>query len=402
MNAVGIDVSKGKSMVSVMRPFGEVVTPPFEVKHTVSELNKLVKLIHGLVGETRVVMEYTGHYYIPIINHLHNEGIFVSAVNAILVHDYGNNTLRRAKTDKKDSIKLANYAIDNWISLQRYSLDDETRQMLKACNRQYNQYIKVKVALKNNLIALLDQTFPNANLLFTSPPRKHDGHEKWLDFVENFWHCECVSGMSAGVFAKRYQKWCIRNGYLFDENKASSIHSAASSYTGLMPQTETSQLLVNQAVLQLKAVTQAICFIQQEMQRLASSLPEYEVVMSMYGTGSTLGPQLMAEIGDVRRFKDKKALVAFAGLDAPPYQSGAINVKSRSISKRGSPSLRKTLFQVMTTILQRHPDNEPVFLFMDKKRAEGKAYLVYMTASANKFLRIYYAKVKESLDTLNI
>ena len=130
------------------------------------------------------------------------------------------------------------------------------------------------------------------------------------------------------------------------------------------------------------------------MQSLAASLPEYPVVMEMFGVGPTLGPQLMAEIGDVRRFHSKKALVAFAGIDAPPYQSGQMDVRSRSISKRGSASLRRTLFLVMSVILQHAPMNEPVYQFMNKKRSEGKPYRVYMMASANKFLRIYYASVK--------
>ena len=103
------------------------------------------------------------------------------------------------------------------------------------------------------------------------------------------------------------------------------------------------------------------------MQSLAASLPEYPVVMGMFGVGPTLGPQLLAEIGDVRRFHSKKALVAFAGIDAPPYQSGQIDVRSRSISKRGSASLRRTLFLVMSVILQCAPIDEPVYQFMDKK-----------------------------------
>lgn len=102
----------------------------------------------------------------------------------------------------------------------------------------------------------------------------------------------------------------------------------------------------------------------------------------------------MAEIGDVLRFHSKKALVVFAGIDAPPYQSGPIDVRSHSISKRGSASLRRTLFLVMSVILQRAPMNEPVYQFMNKKRFEGKFYRVYMMASSNKFLRVYYASVK--------
>ena len=136
------------------------------------------------------------------------------------------------------------------------------------------------------------------------------------------------------------------------------------------------------------------------MNALAATLPEYDVVMSFFGVGSVLGSQLIAEIGDVSRFSNKKALVGFAGLDAPPFQSGTFNSQSRKISKRGSSNLRKTLFQIMSVILQKAPSDNSVFQFMDKKRAEGKHFYVYMTAAANKFLRIYFARVTEHLISL--
>ncbi len=126
------------------------------------------------------------------------------------------------------------------------------------------------------------------------------------------------------------------------------------------------------------------------------------MVLSMHGVGELLGPQLIAEIGDVRRFRHKQSLVAFAGVDAPPFQSGAFESHDRNISKRGSPSLRKTLFQVMTCILQTSPADDAVFQFLDKKRSEGKHYYVYMMAGTNKFLRIYYARVKAYLESLGI
>ncbi len=157
---------------------------------------------------------------------------------------------------------------------------------------------------------------------------------------------------------------------------------------------------MEQAVSQLRAAASALAALRKEMQTLAADLPEYPVVMKMFGVGSILGPQLMAEIGDVRRFHSRRALVAFAGIDSPPCQSGQMDVHSRSISKRGSASLRRTLFLVMSVILQTAPSNEPVFQFMDRKRSEGKPYKVYMMASANKFLRIYYATVKAHLDSL--
>lgn len=123
--------------------------------------------------------------------------------------------------------------------------------------------------------------------------------------------------------------------------------------------------------------------------------------MKMFGVGPTLGPQLMAEIGDVRRFHSKKALVAYAGIDSPPDDSGQVVGKHKKMSKVGSSALRRTLFLVMSAYLQNAPKEEPVFQFMDRKRAEGKPYKVYMMASANKFLRRYYAIVKAHLDKLN-
>ena len=400
MNSVGIDVSKEKSMVAVMRPFGEVVVSPFEIHHTDSELCELTKLLSALPGETRVVMESTGNYHLPVAWLLNDSGFYVSVVNAMLVHDYGNNSVRRAKTDKKDAIKLANYGLDHWLTLPKYVPEEDTRLMLKNCYRQYQQYSKVRTMLKNNLISLLDTAFPDANRLFSSPPRA-DGSEKWVDFVAAFWHCECVCGLSEKAFISKYQKWCKKYSYNFSEDKALDIYASACGHFGVMPKTDTAKLLVEQAVSQLRTTSAALAALKLEMQSLASSLPEYPVVMRMFGVGPALGPQLMAEIGDVRRFHSKKALVAFAGIDAPPYQSGQMDIYSRSISKRGSASLRRTLFLLMGVYLQNAPVNEPVYQFMDKKRSEGKPYKVYMMASANKFLRIYYASVKAYLDALD-
>lgn len=399
MNAVGIDVSKGKCMVAVMRPFGEVVLSPFEVRHSSSELSKLAKLLKSLNGESRVVLESTGNYHAPVVKILHDAGLYVSVVNAMLVHNYGNNSLRRAKTDKKDAVKLANYGLDHWLSLPRYVPEEDTRLLLKNCYRQYQQYAKVQTMMKNNLISLLDMIFPAVNCLFSSSARA-DGSEKWVDFIDAFWHVQCVAGLSANAFSAKYLKWCRKHSYNFNEEKALEIHKIAREHVAVMPKSETTKLLVKQAVAQLRTVSSAKAALQNEMDALAASLPEYSVVMDMFGVGPKLGPQLMAEIGDVRRFHSKKALVAYAGIDAPPYQSGQLNVHSRNISKRGSPALRRTLFLVMSVYLQCSPPDEPVYQYMAMKRAEGKPYLVYMMASANKFLRRYYATVKAYLNAL--
>jgi transposase len=199
MNAIGIDVSKGTSTVAIVRPFGEIVRIPFDVPHTTKELDKLATLILSLDGETRVVMENTGHYHEPIAHALRNAGIFVSVPNAKILRNYGGDSIRYAKTDPLDSLKIASYCLDRWVKLKPYQPEDECRKTLKIYNRQLAEYAKIKVMLKNNLIALLNQTFSGVNKLFTSPARE-DGHEKWIDFVARFWHADCVKALSEAAF----------------------------------------------------------------------------------------------------------------------------------------------------------------------------------------------------------
>ena len=159
------------------------------------------------------------------------------------------------------------------------------------------------------------------------------------------------------------------------------------------------KLLVTQAVSQLNTILETLSSIRDEMNRIASSLPEYDTVMSMFGVGKVYGPQLIAEVGDTRRFRNRRAITAFAGLDAPPYQSGQLDVSSRHISKRGSAALRKVLLQITEVYILNKPEDEPVYQFIDKKRSEGKHYYSYRIAAANKFLRIYFAKVNQVLNS---
>lgn len=397
MNAVGIDVSKGKSTVAVLRPFGEVAVSPFDVIHNDSDLKQLAELIKALPGESKVVMEYTGTYFEPIAQFLHNNGIFVSVVNALLVHDYGGNSLRKVKTDKKDALKLASYALDRWTELDEYIPADEQRKTLKLLNRQYNQSIKIQTMMKNNLISLTDSFFPGINKLFTSPERQSDGHEKWVDFLKAFPHRDCVAKLYLSVFKTKYKSWCSKNKYKYSESKAEEIHAYAKSVIAVLPLNDSVKLLVTQAVSQLNTILETLSSIRDEMNRIASSLPEYDTVMSMFGVGKVYGPQLIAEVGDTRRFRNRRAITAFAGLDAPPYQSGQLDVSSRHISKRGSAALRKVLFQITEVYILNKPEDEPVYQFIDKKRSEGKHYYSYRIAAANKFLRIYFAKVNQVL-----
>lgn len=276
---------------------------------------------------------------------------------------------------------------------------DTIRYDLKTLNRQFQLASKQKTATANNLIALQEQSFPGVRKLFDSPVRS-DGTQKWVDFTHDFYHVDCVRKDNLKNFTERYRKWCKRHGYQFSAAKAEEVYNLAKSAVVLVQKTSVTKTLVQEAANQLTAISRSVETYRSEMNKLASQLPEYPVVMEMYGVGESLGPQLMAEIGDVRRFQRKQSLVAFAGIDPAPNDSGDYHSRSNKTTKRGSPYLRKTLFNIMTVHLQRAPADEPVFQFLDKKRAEGKPYYVYMTAAGNKFLRRYYAKVMSYFATL--
>lgn len=399
MNAVGIDVSKGKSMVAILRPFGEIVYSPFEIKHTSHDINSLIDLIHSVNGESRVVMEHTGRYYEVLAHQLSEADIFVSTINPKLIKDFDNDSLRKVKSDKADAVKIARYALDKWQNLKQYSLMDELRNQLKTMNRQFGFYMKHKTAMKNNLIGILDQTYPGVNTYFDSPARS-DGNQKWVDFASAYWHVDCVRKMSLNAFTDHYEKWCKRKKYNFSKSKAEEIYGKAKELVPVLPKDEITKRMIRQAVAQLNSASSTVEELRTLMNDTASKLPEYPIVMAMNGVGPSLGPQLIAEIGDVTRFTHKGAITAFAGVDPGVNESGTFSQKSVPTSKRGSADLRKTLFLVMDVLIKTMPQDDPVYQFLDKKRSQGKPYYVYMTAGANKFLRIYYGRVKEYLASL--
>lgn len=397
MFAVGVDVSKGKSMVAVLETKVDVVFKPFEVLHTAEGLEGLVKKLKALKGEARIVMEHTGRYYEAVAMYLHNAGFFVCALNPMVFKNYQDGiSVHAVKTDKADAMRIARFTLDNWALLRQYTPMDTIRYELKTLNRQFQMSSKMKTACVNNLIALLDQSYPGVRTYFKSPARD-DGSQKWMDYAETFWHVDCVRNLSLKAFTERYRKWCKRNKYNFSEKKAAELYEDAKQKIALVPRDDLSRTIVKETITQLKAVSRTVEAYRAEMNRLASQLPEYETVMDMTGVGESMGPQLMAEIGDIRRFAHQKSLVGFAGTDPEKDESGTKNPKSGKATKKGSPYLRKTLFVIMGILLRLQPEDDPVYQFLDKKRTEGKPYHVYMTAGGTKFLRIYYGKVRDCL-----
>lgn len=392
MISVGIDISKGKSMICILKPYGEVVREAYEIQHSDSELNKLVEDILSFDEEVKVVMEATGIYHLPVLTVLKEHNIFVSVINPLIMKKYSVMGLRKVKTDKMDAIKIANYGIDQWFKLINYEISDTVYSELKILGRQYSHYISMRIASKVSLGNLLDRTMPGIKTLLNNRPDKPE-KDKLNDFIKEYWHYDNITKKSEKQFINSYLKWTQKKGYRHSEAKAKQIYALAQESIPTLPSNNAStKMLLLEAVRVLSTIDKTLHIILTQMQELARTLKEYDVVRDMPGVGDTLAPRLIAEIGDIRRFHNKKALIAYAGIDAPPFESGQFVANKRRISKRGSALLRKTGYEVMKCIKSNKPD-DPIYLYMLKKEAEGKSKKVAKIAALNKFLRIYFARV---------
>lgn len=154
---------------------------------------------------------------------------------------------------------------------------------------------------------------------------------------------------------KPVPKWCAKAGYRFNAEKAAAIYSHAGSQVDTLPMSSAIQSLITHAVAQLNMIIETISAIQHEMLTLASQLPEYPIVMRMFGVGPVLGPQLMAEIGDVRRFHRKQSLVAFAGVDAPPASPVLLNRRIDIFPNADPPDCAKRFSKSCPLSSNMHP-----------------------------------------------
>ncbi len=397
MISVGVDVSKGKSTVCIMKPYGEIVLKPFEVQHTESELSELEKMLRKLDGEVRLVMEATGVYHLPLLTFFLERGYFVSVINPYAMRKYAkDNSIRGAKTDKLDSIVIANYGIEKWYKLQNYDKDEAIYAELKLLGRRYRFYMELHIKALQELTHMLDYTMPGLKTKFNSWDEKNN-KDKLSDFVERFWHYDLITEMSRDDFVVAYCEWAKEKKYQKSQSKAEEIYELASNgIPTLSSSTPSTKMLVQEAISVLRAIDDTLHTILTRMKELAKSLPEYSTVRAMGGVGDVLAPKLIAEIGDIRKLHSGKALIAVAGIDPPPYESGQFVGSNRRITKRGSSTLRKVGYEVMR-VLKSHPEPEDnaVYNYILKKEAEGKTKKHAKIAGLNKFLRIYYARVSE-------
>ena len=394
MIAVGIDVSKSKSTVAILDSYGTVLATPFNMAHTQPEMNALVSRLKAFDEPVTILLEYTGHYHYPVLKKLQEEGFPVCVVNPYQMKKYGDVEIRKAKTDKKDALRIATFALEKSYKLVPYSSMEEKYEDLKFLSRQYQQRISFVSTLKVQLINMLDQTMPGITKILALKSRDPEKCALLL-FIKRYKSFDEIQRIGKTRFLSTYATLMKKTPDRYAPKKGLEIYELARDSITTRGEDPYIWSAQDQCVDLLAAAQNAADEIITQMQNIAETIPEYKVLRAMNGVGDRLGPIILEEIGYIRRFHSAKALNSFAGNDAPPYQSGQFESRNRHISKRGSSALRKACFEVMQALKLTKPQDDPVYQFILKKEQEGKPYNVAKMAGVNKFLRIYYARAME-------
>ena len=188
MISVGIDVSKDKSMVCFMKPGGEILIKPFEILHTTTDVDNLINLINNFNEEVKVVLESTGHYHLPVMIRLRDNNIFVCIVNALRMKKYCSQNIRRAKTDRIDSIHIASFGLTYWNELIPARETNSVYNELQLLSRQYYQLTSMIVKAKINLNNLIDKVMPGLQKALND--NKYSN--RLSEFVKKYKHSDVI------------------------------------------------------------------------------------------------------------------------------------------------------------------------------------------------------------------
>ena len=396
---VGIDISKGKSTIAILSVAGEVIEEPFEIEHDINGLNLLEEKIKDIPKEDlKIVMEETGTYHLPILGYLLDKEYFVVAENALKIKKHLDRGLRKAKTDKKDSLKLAEYVCDNWYKLNKVRENEEIYDNLRFLSRRYLDKVAIQIKEKISFSNLCDLLFPGYYQLLDE-----NTFVLGLEIFKKYYHPEIIINKKQSQFVAEIDKLARKLGHKgAGITLANKVYNLALKTISPRPNNKYAQLSVECCVDELILTIKSSNKIISEMDKLARELPEYNVINEIPGCGKKLTSRVIAEIGDVRRFKNAGSIIAYAGLDAPPYQSGQFEATNRHISKRGNKYLRKTGYEVMKSIKSSCKSDNELKSYIIKKENEGKLKKVAKIAGLNKFLRIYYGIVKKKYKELEI
>ena len=383
---LAIDVAKGKSMVALIDFSGEVLIEPYEINHSINDLNNLFNKIN--TDNCSVIMESTGVYHKPIERFFLEKKFNVYTINALYSKIYKRN-LRKTKTDKLDCISLSELFFSN--EFKKYIKPDDLYLNMNALSRQYFALDELCSNIKNRYKNLIYLCFPEYELIFKKAAIYSDIA---LKFIEKFPHADIISDTRIDCLQNFFKK----NNYRLWRSKSNIIKKyAKNSYPSVNKNDELVSNLSQMAKL-VYYYQYEINLIKEKLIRYGKQSIYFDSINSIFGIGEFTTSLIIAELGDINRFNNIKELTAYCGLDPSIKQSGkTINIKG-PISKSGNKYMRKLLFISCLNIIRLsskcHVEND-IAIYYRKKRNEGKHHYASIIACTTKLLRKILALCKQ-------
>ena len=383
MYIIGIDIGKNHHEASIVSPEGKQIGRSLRFATTHKGADSLMSFIFKNIGNSPCVfgMEATGHYWYPIYSFLKAKGYTIYVINPIQSDSLRKMYIRQTKNDSIDSFLIAE--VIRFGQFGTTSMADENILAMRQLCRYRDSVISSRTEIKLRIGTIMEQIFPEYEKQFSS---------LWLS-------------TSMGILEKYLTPENIENApidELFEiikdkshnrltKAKAISIKEAAADTFGI-------KIAQDAFSFQLKQLIDRMNFLDKQIEALDIEIMKYYEQFDCYlhtipGIGIIGAATILAEIGDISRFKNSSALVAFAGIDPTVRQSGEFNSTHNHMSKRGSPYLRHAIFLAATTCSFH---NSPLNAYYKKKRDQGKHHLTATGAVARKLTTIIYAVLRDS------
>ena len=374
---LGIDIGKNTHVASLVDDKKKVIFKAFSFSNSIDGAESLILKLEAFKNELEVGMEATGHYWLSLYSYLAQKNFTVRVINPIQTDGWRQGfEIRKRKTDIIDSLLIADLL--RYGDFVETSLSNEDYLSLRNLSRFRSYLISSIGDLKRKTIALLDQVFPEYASSFSNIFGKTS-----KEILSNFSTPSDFEDINSDDLSTFLESVTRKN---YASKKINELSKKASSSFGI-------NFCLDSFSLQIKMLIEQISFIQNQVSDVEN---EIEVLLeklnspitTIPGIGSVNAATILGEIGDIRRFSNPSKLVAYAGLDASVSQSGEYESTYNHMSKRGSPYLRRALFQSAL----RAEFCDPVFSnYYQKKISEGKHHLVATNAVARKLCHTIFA-----------
>ena len=390
---VSIDVSKGKSDYQAFKNLNVKYTGSRSIKHTKEGFDEIVNLVREmekkLETEVCVVYEATGVYHRVLKKVLEDNNIKQFIINPLLsAKTRKNDSLRCPKTDKLDPKSIAKTYYSH--SLHNSHKQETIYHELRELSRYYEDILvhirKDKVAFR----AQLDIVFPGYDALYDDlygPVA--------LAVIEKYPHPEMLQKKKINTVSKVIQSKTCHRQAVSDTMADKAIEYSKTIYSGC-DKDDIEVLILQRFIKKLKEDMAEAERTIGEMVKLAQELPDFSIIKSIPGIGDNLAARIIAELGDMTRFKKKNELVAFAGLDPRISESGKNDGDHMHITKKGNKRLRCLLYLAVTCSIRLKRDDNSIKDFYIKKKQQSNPMCskAAKTACASKLVRIIYSMCK--------